>query len=106
MTADEYLSKRHGITVRAVQLEADPISYARTAQPAAVTPTGLREAADRATAQIAVSDSERVVFVEEGARGQHVKLVVSGELDEFTLDALTNYIKRQKRRLGLVEPLD
>ncbi len=94
------------VAVEEEHMEADPISDARNAHPEATAPIGLRQPADRSTAQIAVSDNERVVFVEEGARGQHVKLVVSGDLDEFTLEALTNYIERQKRRLGLAGQLN
>ncbi len=42
---------------------------------------------------------ERVVFVEEGSPGQHIKLVASGELDETLLEALEDYVKRLKKRL-------
>ena len=69
--------------------------------PSPATPLIARQSHERAMPRTAISEGERVVFVEEGAPGQHVKLVVSGELDEFTLEALTNYIERQKRRLGL-----
>lgn len=42
---------------------------------------------------------ERIVFVEEGGPSQYLKLVASGELDAGMLEALEDYIKRQKRRL-------
>ena len=42
---------------------------------------------------------ERVVFVEEGGPSQYVKLVAAGPLDEILLDAITDYVARQKRRL-------
>jgi len=48
---------------------------------------------------IPTAQTERVVFIEEGAPGQHIKLIASGIIDEFMLDALENYIQRQKRRL-------
>ncbi len=44
---------------------------------------------------------ERVVFVEEVEPDQYLKLVASGELDEIMLDALSDYINRQKRRLKI-----
>jgi hypothetical protein len=47
---------------------------------------------------------ERVVFTEEGEPRQYVKIVVSGELDEIMLDALSDYISRQKRRLKRAVP--
>lgn len=43
---------------------------------------------------------ERVVFVEEGGPAQYLKLVASGELDAGMLEALEDYIKRQKKRLA------
>jgi len=44
---------------------------------------------------------ERVVFVEENNPQQYVKLVASGDVDATLLDALQDYVKRQKKRLGL-----
>jgi hypothetical protein len=49
---------------------------------------------------VRVAESERVVFVEEGEPNQYLKVVASGELDEIMLDALSDYINRQKRRLN------
>jgi hypothetical protein len=48
---------------------------------------------------VVVGQGERVVFIEEGEPGQQIKLVAAGSLDEYMLDALENYIARQKRRL-------
>ena len=31
---------------------------------------------------------------------QYVKLIVSGDVDEMLLDALRDYVKRQKKRFG------
>jgi hypothetical protein len=47
-----------------------------------------------------MSGTERVVFVEEGGPAQYLKLVASGELDAGMLEALEDYIKRQKKRLA------
>jgi hypothetical protein len=47
-----------------------------------------------------LAHGERVVFTEEGEPGQQIKLIASGSLDEYMLDALANYIERQKRRLN------
>ena len=43
---------------------------------------------------------ERVVFVEESGPSQYLKLVANGELDETMLEALEDYVKRQKKRLA------
>jgi len=51
---------------------------------------------------VKMMDGERVVFVEEGGPSQYLKVVASGDLDENLLEALEDYIKRQKRRLSLV----
>ena len=51
-------------------------------------------------AKVRVTENERVVFVEEGEPNQYLKVVASGELDEIMLDALSDYINRQKRRLN------
>ena len=50
-----------------------------------------------------VDEGERVIFVEEGTPGQRLKIVASGELDEFMLEALQNFIDRRKRRLRAPE---
>ena len=42
---------------------------------------------------------ERVVFSEEGARASAVKLVVAGEIDVDMIEAVEDYLRRQKRRL-------
>lgn len=49
--------------------------------------------------EVPVVAGERVVFVEEGGPSQYVKLVAAGPLDEILLDAITDYVARQKRRL-------
>jgi hypothetical protein len=41
------------------------------------------------------------VFTEESNPQQYVKLVASGDVDETLLDALQDYVKRQKKRLGI-----
>lgn len=49
----------------------------------------------------ALMDGERIVFVEESNPSQYLKLVASGDLDESLLEALEDYVKRQKKRLFL-----
>jgi hypothetical protein len=51
--------------------------------------------------KVRIMDGERVVFTEEANPQQYVKLVVSGDVDEALLDALQDYVKRQKKRLGI-----
>ena len=52
-------------------------------------------------AGVALMAGERIVFTEESDPERYVKLVAAGEIDETLLDALTDYVKRQRKRLGL-----
>jgi hypothetical protein len=49
-------------------------------------------------------DGERIVFTEESNPHNYLKLVASGGVDEMMLEALEDYVKRQKRRLGAAAP--
>jgi hypothetical protein len=84
-------------------MENDLPTQSKAAAPASSQsqPHTYRQPAERTAQHVAINEAERIVFVEEGMRGQYVKLVVSGELDEITLEALSDYIERQKRRLKL-----
>ena len=55
---------------------------------------------------VRLMEGERVVFVEEGGPTQYLKLVASGVLDETLLEALEDYIKRQKKRLAQPKQAD
>ena len=44
-------------------------------------------------------EGERVVSVEESSPATYLKIIASGELDESLLEALEDYVKRQKKRL-------
>lgn len=48
-----------------------------------------------------VMGSERVVFSEETGSDQYLKLVAAGPLDDSLLEALEDYIRRQRKRLGV-----
>ena len=48
-------------------------------------------------------DGERVVFTEETNPQNYLKLVANGEVDGTMLEALEDYVKRQKKRLGIAE---
>jgi hypothetical protein len=45
---------------------------------------------------------KRVVFAEEANPQNYLKLIASGNVDETLLEALEDYVKRQKKRLGLI----
>ena len=45
-------------------------------------------------------DGERIVFTEESNPQNYLKLIASGDVDETMLEALEDYVKRQKRRLS------
>ena len=48
-----------------------------------------------------VMEGERVVFSEETSAEQYLKLVTAGEMNGDLLEALEDYVKRQKKRLGI-----
>lgn len=50
-----------------------------------------------------IMESERVVFSEETSADQYLKLVTAGEMNADLLEALEDYIKRQKKRLNAVK---
>lgn len=47
-----------------------------------------------------IMEGERVVFSEETGGQRHLKLVASGEMDDSLLEALEDYIKRQRKRMA------
>jgi hypothetical protein len=48
-----------------------------------------------------IMEGERVVFSEETGSDQYLKLVAAGEMDDGLLEALEDYIRRQRKRLGV-----
>lgn len=54
--------------------------------------------------QVKLMDGERVVFTEEGTPNQYLKLVASGDVDDVLLEALEDFVKRQRKRLGRGQP--
>lgn len=44
--------------------------------------------------------SERVIFTEESSPDQYIKIAISGELDIYLIEAVENFIDRQKKRLS------
>ncbi len=48
-------------------------------------------------------DGERIAFTEEGQPGQYLKLVAAGEVDDTLLEALEDYVKRQRKRLAILK---
>jgi hypothetical protein len=48
---------------------------------------------------VKIMSGERVVFVEESGPDQYLKLVAAGQMDESLLEALEDFVKRQKKRL-------
>ncbi len=49
--------------------------------------------------KVKVMEGERVVFTEESNPQNYLKLIASGDVDETMLEALEDYVKRQKKRL-------
>lgn len=46
---------------------------------------------------------ERIAFIEEANPGQYLKLIASGEVDDGLLEALEDFVKRQRKRLKASE---
>jgi hypothetical protein len=49
---------------------------------------------------VAIMERERVVFTEEGQPNQYLKLIASGPIDDGLLEALEDFVKRQRRRVN------
>lgn len=64
-------------------------------------PKSTPQAARPEARKVETMDGERIVFAEESAPGQTLRLIASGEMDEFLLDALDDYVKRQRKRLDI-----
>lgn len=54
--------------------------------------------------EVSIVEGERVIFVEEANAGQYLKLIATGALDDSLLEALEDFTKRQRKRLGLTRP--
>jgi hypothetical protein len=50
--------------------------------------------------EVAIMEGERVVFTEEGQPNQYLKLIASGPIDDGLLEALEDFVKRQRRRVN------
>jgi len=53
--------------------------------------------------KVKLMDGERIVFTEESNPQNYLKLIASGDVDGTMLEALEDYVKRQKKRLGIRE---
>jgi hypothetical protein len=53
-----------------------------------------------AAGKVVIMEGERVVFTEETNPQTYVKLVASGNVDDSLLEALEDYVKRQRKRLN------
>jgi hypothetical protein len=53
--------------------------------------------------KVKLMDGERIVFTEESNPQNYLKLIASGDVDGTMLEALEDYVKRQKKRLGITE---
>ncbi len=51
--------------------------------------------------QVAVMEGERVAFIEESQPGVYLKLIAQGAVDDTMLEALEDFVKRQRKRLGI-----
>jgi hypothetical protein len=72
-----------------------PIIPPKPVNPAPLVPQG----------KVKLMDGERIVFTEETNPQNYLKLVANGEVDETMLEALEDYVKRQKKRLASIPPM-
>jgi hypothetical protein len=63
------------------------------------SPESLQLAGPPLSSGVKIMSGERVVFVEESGPDQYLKLVAAGQMDESLLEALEDFVKRQKKRL-------
>jgi hypothetical protein len=47
--------------------------------------------------------SERIAFIQEANPGQYLKLIASGDVDDGLLEALEDFVKRQRKRLSAAQ---
>jgi hypothetical protein len=67
------------------------------------TPSPTAAAAPRGQVGVPIMAGERVVFTEEGQPNQYLKLVASGAIDDGLLEALEDFVKRQRKRLEFLQ---
>ena len=67
--------------------------------PVPVTKAETRIEAQPVRREVGLMEGERVIFVDEAAVGQYLKLVASGDLDDTLLEALEDFTKRWRKRL-------
>jgi len=103
MDTYSFLQLENAIESNGEPSSPDPESSDRTNADAGIQLPAIRQ--ERASPVEVVSSGvrimagERVVFVEESGPDQYLKLVAAGPLDESLLEALEDYVKRQKRRI-------
>ncbi len=49
---------------------------------------------------VAIMEGEQIVFTEESQPNQYLKLIASGPIDDGLLEALEDFVKRQRRRIN------
>ncbi|UPA24582.1 hypothetical protein [Shinella oryzae] len=70
-----------------------------------VTTSAASATLSRVTPVLSIAQSERIVLTEESEPGQYIKLIASGDIDEGLIEALEDFIKRQRKRLNSKQPL-
>ena len=99
-------TESHGHTARIAQNASDGASghIQRSSESHALvpvhTPSSVPAPLNEGVGGVKLLTGERVVFVEESGPASYLKLVANGELDEMMLEALEDYIKRQKKRIA------
>lgn len=86
-----------GVSIVATAGYEAPVSESVGHMPA--LPARIVRAGDGGTGVASAVTSERIVLAEESEPGRYIRLIASGELDEGLIEALEDFVKRQRKRL-------
>jgi len=108
METYDFLREEKAIESHSGLVQADSFSEDRADADVGIQLPAIRPesppSAEAPSHGVRIMSGERVVFVEESGPDQYLKLVAAGQMDETLLEALEDYIKRQKKRLGNSPP--
>jgi hypothetical protein len=97
------LRQENAIESHGTEAQSDPQSADRSEVGPSSNLTAARMApvapAEAPAIGVKIMSGERVVFVEETGPDQYLKLVAAGQMDDSLLEALEDFVKRQKKRL-------
>lgn len=88
-------------SVRVIEADEPELNDQDEGAPDTSVQTPVMAAQTGPVTQVTVMQGERVAFIEESQPGQYLKLIAHGEVDDLMLEALEDYVKRQRKRLAV-----